>query len=120
VHVGWLDNIHPFTKGVVDPQVLAKLERLSTKPVEVYRGFHICELCVLPDELREHAPGQGKVLANHGPYWEWIKARVSNGEIRVSFEMVSYAAPCLITHYIEEHRYLPPEEFLRAVCVTPE
>jgi hypothetical protein len=39
----------------------------------------------------------------------------SNGEIRVPHGGITFAAPVLIVHYIEEHRYLPPAEFLKAV-----
>jgi hypothetical protein len=46
---------------------------------------------------------------------EWETPRSSNGEIRVTFEGVTYAAPVLIVHNIEVHRYRPPAVFLRAV-----
>ena len=40
---------------------------------------------------------------------------MSNGEIRITAETVTYAAPVLIVHYVEAHGYLPPTEFLNAV-----
>jgi hypothetical protein len=53
------------------------------------------------------------------PAWaKWAEQRSSNGEIRVAGEQVVYAAPLLIIHYIEEHGYLPPAEFLEAVAKT--
>jgi hypothetical protein len=33
----------------------------------------------------------------------------------VAYKGLIFAAPILITHYIEEHGYLPPAEFLKAV-----
>jgi hypothetical protein len=33
----------------------------------------------------------------------------------VFLESVGFAAPVLIVHYIEEHNYLPPTQFLQAV-----
>jgi hypothetical protein len=41
---------------------------------------------------------------------------LGNGEIRVPSENgIVYAAPTLICHYIDRHRYCPPNEFLMAV-----
>jgi hypothetical protein len=51
VHVGWLDGIHSFPKGAVDRRLIDKLKLLATKPVELYRGKHICELCAEPPDL---------------------------------------------------------------------
>ena len=103
VHVGWLDDKHNYPKGRVAGHVIKKLKQLATRPTELYRGFHICELC-------SHPKG---ILAEQD--WEWAKSRSSNGEIRVTLGMTTYAAPVLIVHYIQEHGYLPPVEFLRAV-----
>jgi len=46
---------------------------------------------------------------------KWLDSHSSNGEIRVSHGGIPFAAPVLIVRYIEEHRYLPPAEFLKAV-----
>jgi hypothetical protein len=41
--------------------------------------------------------------------------RLGNGEIRVpGANGLVYAAPTLICHYIDEHEYGPPEDFLHA------
>jgi len=103
VHIGWLDGKHDYPKGRVVGLVIEKLKRLATRPTELYRGFHVCELCSHPKGL---LPEQD---------WEWGKSRAGNGEIRVISGSTTYAAPVLIVHYIQEHGYLPPEEFLRAV-----
>jgi len=39
----------------------------------------------------------------------------NKGEIRVDGHGVNYAAPTLIVHYIENHKYRPPDEFIEAV-----
>jgi hypothetical protein len=93
LNVGWLDNKHPYTQGPVDARLIEKVKTLATKPVELYMGVHTCELC----GKRESRSHQG------------------NGEIRVSRENITYAAPVLIVHYMEKHCYLPPFEFLKAV-----
>ena len=115
VHVGWLDDIHPYPTGTVDALLIEKMKLLASNPVELYRGKHICELCVKsPDLVKTRLPNS--VVLD--PNCSWARGsdqRSSNGEIRVSGEGIIFAAPVLIVHYIEVHNYLPPTEFLRAV-----
>ena len=106
VHIGWLDGRHKFSKGEVSTEIVASLRQLASSPVELYRGLHVCELCT---------PPEGISITDHEPYWAWAQSRASNGEIRAEHEGITYAAPVIITHYIEEHGYCPPEQFLRAV-----
>jgi len=116
VHVGWLDSTHPFTRGDVDPATIKKLRVLASRPVELYRGFHLCELC-------EEPAGISKTFMSHNPsvidtgcdWYRWFQPRASNGEIRISGDGVIFAAPVLIVHNIEEHGYLPPLQFLKAL-----
>lgn len=87
--VGWLDSSVPFTKGSSDPHLLRVLKILAAKPVNLTRGFYTCPYC--------------------------RRAR-GNGEIRVAgVNGLTYAAPVLISHYVEKHNYLPPVEFIEAV-----
>jgi len=111
VHVGWLGDGHPYSQGFVSPALVRKMKALAKTPHELYRGFHVCELCEIPAELRgEPFPLQ----------WEkWAQFRKSNGEIRVSRLGTIYAAPILIAHYIEEHGYCPPAGFLSAIEEAP-
>ena len=42
--------------------------------------------------------------------------RQGNGEIRVTDRSgVTYVAPVLIRHYVSEHEYVPPRQFIDAV-----
>jgi hypothetical protein len=94
------------------------MKLLATKPVELYRGRHICEVCIRPEGLVEtYIPNRGKLkLVDPESEWgKWRAQRSSNGEIRVTSEGIIYAAPVLIVHYIEEHGYLPPAQFLEAI-----
>ena len=50
VHIGWLDDTHDFPKGTVPLHLLEKLKMLALHPVEIYRGWHVCELCTPPPE----------------------------------------------------------------------
>jgi len=47
--VGWLDHLHPYRKGAVAPHLIEKMKALAAKPVHLFRGSHICELC--PPEI---------------------------------------------------------------------
>jgi hypothetical protein len=115
VHVGWLDGTHPFSKGFVESRLIEKMKLLAEKPVELYRGFHVCELCVAPPDL-EKTIMTNRVVVDPNCSWEkWVAQRCSNGEIRVVYGGVTFAAPVLIVHYVEEHAYLPPAQFLKAI-----
>lgn len=117
VHIGWLDGVHPFPKGSVAQDLIEKMKLLATKPVELYRGRHICEVCAVPaDVVQTFVPGMGKLIDPNCSWMHWAEQRWSNGEIRVPGDDVMYAAPVLIVHYIEEHGYLPPAQFLKAVA----
>jgi hypothetical protein len=115
VHVGWLDNVHPYPKGSVDARLIEKMKLLASNPVELYRGKHICELCAEPPDLVKTTRPNRVVLDPNCSWALWVGQRSSNGEIRVSDEGLVFAAPVLIVHYIEAHSYLPPAQFLRAV-----
>jgi adenosylhomocysteine nucleosidase len=87
--VGWLDSTIPYPKGSVAKSSITKLIRFATQPVNRTRGFHVCQFC---------------------------NTARSNGEIRVAgADGIVYAAPVLISHYIEKHEYKPPDQFLEAL-----
>jgi len=115
VHVGWLDDTHAFAQGTVATALIEKMRLLATKPVELYRGKHVCELCPEPNFPKVTPAPHHLVLDSNSLYGKWLDSRSSNGEIRVSSGGITFAAPVLIVHYIEEHRYLPPSDFLKAV-----
>jgi hypothetical protein len=119
LHVGWLDNIHPFAKGTVTPHLVEKMKVLAANPTELKRGFHICELCsekitrvpVENTDPRYNSSRQDRI----GNRFFCPKECMSNGEIRVTLDNMIFAPPVLIIHYIEAHGYLAPQEFLNAV-----
>lgn len=118
VHVGWLDGVHAFPKGHVDGRLIEKVKLLAAKPVELYRGRHICEVCTEPKDLiKTYIPnrGNGKLIDPESRWAKWADQRWNNGEIRVALGGIIFAAPILIVHYIEEHGYLPPTQFLEAI-----
>jgi hypothetical protein len=45
-----------------------------------------------------------------------LPGTTGNGEIRVrAANGITYVAPVLVLHYVVEHGYLPPQEFIEAV-----
>ena len=119
VHVGWLDGTHPFPKGQVERSLIEKMKVLASNPVELYRGKQLCEVCTVPPGVvRTLVPNRGGMIDPQSSWAKWAEHRWSNGEIRVAGDGVIFAAPVLIVHYIEEHGYLPPVQFLDAVART--
>jgi hypothetical protein len=98
--IGWLAAAAPYPTGETPPQFVTKL-RLLVKlwgastvalgwPAAV--GPHTCEMC-------------GKVRAA--------------GNFAVPGASVIYVAPEMVAHYVEDHLYLPPDEFVKAVFCCP-
>ena len=100
VAVGWLDERHPFDRGAVSAQFVDKLAALLRGAWElmVFCGPHFCPYCPPSNGLRF---GGSRNLFIPG-------------------EHCVYVAPELIQHYISNHEYKPPEEFVRAVERCPE
>ncbi|AWM39418.1 hypothetical protein GobsT_22600 [Gemmata obscuriglobus] len=98
--VGWLSDQHPFPTGDTPPEFLARLkefcrrwdEGLGPLVWDVFMGPHRCELC-------------GRCVAS--------------GNIGVPAGGVLFAAPEMIAHYVEVHKYAPPAEFVAAVLSAP-
>jgi hypothetical protein len=104
LNVGWLDQAVPYQKGPVDSDIVEALLRLCKKPVNLTRGFHRCPFC-----KPRSCPPISMTVDNQ-------RVSLGSAEIRVTSENgVVYAAPTLIGHYIEEHEYRPPDEFLAGV-----
>ncbi len=98
--IGWLHPDHPFTKGEVAADFVARLKEFvaqSGKSAEAlyfgaFGGIHTCEFC-----------NKAHGVCNFG---------VPCGE-RL------FVAPEMIVHYIEQHGYCPPAEFVAAVRGSP-
>lgn len=92
LNIGWLDGIHDFPKSTPDEKKLNQIKSLleEARRIKFMMGKHLCEIC-------GKEAGVGEFHA-YNPHTKKI-----------------YAAPALIVHYIEDHRYAPPEEFIEAV-----
>jgi hypothetical protein len=96
--VGWLEAGHPYRRGPVPEAFVAALRRQVAEAYQpvLYMGFHPCSLC---PEGRQRA-GLRNLL--------------------VPTERLLYVAPELIAHYVEDHGYQPPEEFVAAVLACAD
>lgn len=96
--VGWLDIEYPFPTGKTEDEFKQKLSLLIQNRVFLFRGSHACQFCQNPDKTRMH-PHSG------------------NGSIVVGSTQkdVVYEAPVLIYHYVVDHNYLPPTDFIDSV-----
>lgn len=102
--IGWLDRDHAFTTGPVPPQVIAALTTLAAHQHNITRGVHNCHFCdeESPLKLPADVP-RGYVSLGMGEF----HVRAPTG--------ITYSAPSLVIHYILQHDYQPPSEFIDAV-----
>lgn len=113
--IGWLDHKHPFSEGSSSRELVEKLATYiqSARAPGVFAGFHRCELCNYdtwatpfsqPKSSDPLVTGQGLGTRN---------LFIPNGEGQL------YVIPSLALHYIIDHGYRPPEEFLSALSSCP-
>ena len=104
VNVGWLAGWAPFPKADPSPEFLASLFERVKHPVRKSPGAHVC--CKKSQDqasgLTRASLGTEEVLLGAAE----IEVVGSDGEV--------FVAPDLIFHYVTEHRYAPPEPFVRA------
>lgn len=104
LNVGWLSASHAFPTGAVEASTMQAILLLCESQYNIMRGVHDCEFCDQESPLRVPADVERGYVS------------LGMGELRVKgVDGLTYAAPSLIYHYIEAHRYLPPSEFLAAV-----
>lgn len=100
--VGWIEK-KGFPTGPVPEDCIQALFSAHADHIipEGTRGIHTCMLCnISTPEVRWH--DKTLTLLGHGHYL------VRKGE-------AVYMAPELVLHYILDHRYSPPREFVQAV-----
>ncbi len=108
LNVGWLAAGIPWPKGDVPSQFVHKLWMRCEHPVIETRGLHWCEFC----------SGQAGEIVSQA--YSGKTMLVGSAEIRVwGTDGKVYAAPNMIIHYVIEHNYRPPNEFIQAVLDAP-
>lgn len=96
--IGWLEGNHPYLRGPVPEEFLAALKRhvaSAYQPV-LFLGPHRCTLC----------------SDDEGPFG------IRN--LLIPTPTLLYVSPELVLHYVEDHGYKPPDEFIAAVLACPD
>ena len=91
LNVGWIGSEENFTTGEVSEEFIKKLEaveRSDEYTSERHKGFHRCELC-------------GVLMGSQ------VKKIEYNGKC--------YKFPSKVSHYVRDHKYKPPQEFIDAI-----
>ena len=103
LNIGWLEAPHPFPTKKASEELLDSLFEKCSSKVNATRGCHQCQFCDVPTfgvEVFRHCK----------------RIFLGNAEIRVNAKDDRvYAAPDLIYHYVSEHDYDPPKEFVDAL-----
>lgn len=96
--IGWLELGKSFSTGPIPSTTFERLAALISDfwdPVQTI-GFHQCDLCQFTPE----ASGTGVLYVP-------------------SMSNIIYAAPVLLSHYVNAHHYRPPDAFLESVLACP-
>jgi hypothetical protein len=113
VAVGWLDAGMPFTRGELPAEFVDRLREKCRTPVRRTRGLYHCTFCPRPAETDWPPPTQ--IVNSEGG--DFV---VGSAEIRVEGPSgARYASPDMIIHYVEEHFYRPPVDFIAGVLREP-
>ena len=138
LNVGWLDSGNPFPSGVVPAKFVDQLVWLTVNfTTNLYRGWHDCAFCDCHNlsPLDQDWIGEGLTkregrvsLGPHrhfGPHFliaGEMAHLIGHGSVFVMSLCANrcFVAPDLLIHYVDEHDYLPPEEFIEAVMEMTE
>lgn len=104
LNVGWLGLGHDFDKMTPSDADLNLLWEFCKVSIAQTRGIHNCDFC----------KGNQPVVGERNG----LSLLLGTSEIRVfSPDGTIYAAPTLIYHYVLQHNYRPPDEFMNALRV---
>ena len=98
--VGWLHPDYPYSRGAVPVDFLGRLDAFLARSYEsicalnwgAKGGYHTCEFC--------------------GKAW-------GTGIVGVLGGGMLFCVPKMIAHYVADHGYAPPAEFVSAVLSGP-
>lgn len=115
LNVGWLDSIHEYPKGIVSNKLCKKLKQLTllenyqtSRSALVIHTNHVryiysCPLCHSDIALYDKKRNEIMMLG------------INQIQIPSANKDYLFCAPSLIYHFITEHDYLPPYDFLEAI-----
>lgn len=108
--VGWLGSENEFTRGAVPKEFIDKLLLILCTRTETFdahacvlRGIEPCGLCHRTIECKCAREGKPGMFLGMSELW----IPTDHGRL--------FAAPSLVLHYIAEHQYRPPDDFIEAV-----
>lgn len=110
LNIGWLDKKYVFNQSFVDGEIIDKLVSLLCEnsifnaTVNKIRGFHPCNICGLREPKFYCYDRQYDISLGNCEIW--IPSKSKN---------IYYASPSMIIHYIQDHLYCPPQEFLNSI-----
>ena len=111
--VGWLGDNNP-SEGKTSSECIERLwNAYEAKHVisDGTAGFHNCEMC--------HGENEWYPDGDAGPIVRWQNRHLrvfGHGHFLIHYSEKVYLSPVLILHYILDHGYKPPDEFIEAVC----
>jgi len=109
IAVGWLEDA-PIPTGETPAGLVEMLLKVAdSRHAAQMRGYHWCTYCADTDDPYVIPNGKGKLL-HLGSAEIWVPGKGN----------IVYCAPNLIIHYIRDHSYKPPQEFIDAVMSVPE
>ncbi|WP_186438560.1 ankyrin repeat domain-containing protein [Cohnella terricola] len=97
-NIGWINGVNVYKKGIVSSDFIENLRLYTIKSFNEIRGNVNCSLC--SDKFTTLGLSEIRVISKDGKN--------------------KYASPSMIIHYVTEHHYCPPEEFIRAVIDGPK
>lgn len=104
LNVGWLGDGQTFSVGITSDVFRTTLKELcDNKSKNLCWGHHVCEFCPSAswDDPYFRSNGNGEI---------WVRGA----------DGTWYVAPRLVLHYVVEHGYCPPKEFIEAVIQPSE
>jgi hypothetical protein len=110
--VGWLEPGFEYRQGDVGAGFVRKLADLLVNPWQpaIAMGGHRCGFCRLTG---------GPASFRLGSLASSSEVRMGVSNLWLPAEGFLFVAPSLILHYMDAHRYSPPEEFQAAVMACP-
>jgi hypothetical protein len=105
-NVGWLGADREFARAEPSEAFLDALWALCKVSVAQMRGVHICEICGDRNACYAKRNGESLLLGTSE-----IRAFSANDDV--------FAAPTLVFHYVAQHQYAPPAEFVTSVLRGP-
>ena len=133
INIGWLDKNHSFPTGKIPPALLQKLKQLTLIDLANYKArkvgsfdeeeaviVHCMQMRGLPELCpfcpREHAEiWLDSEEEETDPRFKKYALGTCQIQIPSADGKYLYASPSLLYHYVAEHDYLPPSQFLEAL-----